>query len=102
MTLQNMIEKLKRHIQTTQSTYEDFCLKLTISSETKHKTFDVTIEFESDQFDKIQVYGVIPNNAQFPTLAKTEDDEDLYRNIDVKTFINNCPWHITTFKIETL
>lgn len=84
MKIKDVIEKLRDSIIEEGLTYEDMAAELALS--VNGSTHKVTIEFESDDFDAVQVYGSGCEEALPEEFDDYLDDEDLYRDIPVDDF----------------
>lgn len=81
MRIKDVIEKLKDSIVEEDLTYEDMAAELALS--VNGSTHKVTIEFESDDFDAVQVYGDSCEEVLSEEFDDYLDDEDLYRDVPV-------------------
>lgn len=81
MKIKDVIEKLKDSIVEKDLTYEDMAAELALS--VNGSTHKVTIEFESDDFDAVQVYGDSCEEVLSEEFDDYLDDEDLYRDVPV-------------------
>lgn len=81
MRIKDVIEKLRDSIIDEDLTYEDMAAELALS--VNGSTHKVTIEFESDDFDAVQVYGSGCEEVLPEEFDDYLDDEDLYRDIPV-------------------
>lgn len=84
MRIKDAIEKLRDSIIEEGLTYEDMAAELALS--VNGSTHKVTIEFESDDFDAVQVYGSGCEEVLPEEFDDYLDDEDLYRDIPVDDF----------------
>ena len=84
MGIKDVIEKLRDSIIDEGLTYEDMAAELTLN--VNGSAHDITIEFESDDFDAVQVYGSGCEEALPEEFDDYLDDEDLYRDIPVDDF----------------
>lgn len=83
MDLRKAFEEFKSKIEEGGLTCEDLCLELSISP----RIF-LTVEFEDDDLDTIQVYGTGLENMLTDELQDYLDDEDLCREVPVDLFIS--------------
>lgn len=81
MRIKDVIEKLRDSIIDEDLTYEDMAAELALS--VNGSTHKVTIEFESDDFDAVQVYGSGCEEVLPEEFDDYLDDEDLYRDVPV-------------------
>lgn len=81
MRIKDVIEKLRDSIIDEDLAYEDMAAELALS--VNGSTHKVTIEFESDDFDAVQVYGSGCEEVLPEEFDDYLDDEDLYRDIPV-------------------
>ena len=81
MRIKDAIEKLRDSIIDEDLTYEDMAAELALS--VNGSTHKVTIEFESDDFDAVQVYGSGCEEVLPEEFDDYLDDEDLYRDVPV-------------------
>lgn len=81
MRIKDVIEKLKNSITDEDLTYEDMAAELTLS--VNGSAHDITIEFENDDFDAVQVYGDSCEEVLSEEFDDYLDDEDLYRDVPV-------------------
>ena len=86
MSLQNVFNEFKDQIILNHVTYEDKCLELLIDN--MGLEIFVTVEFENDNLDSIQIYGTGLEDILTVELQNYLDDEDLCRDIPVDLFIN--------------
>ena len=86
MSLQNVFNEFRDQIILNHVTYEDKCLELLIDN-MGSKVF-ITVEFENDDLDSIQIYGTGLEDILTVELQNYLDDEDLCRDIPVDLFIN--------------
>ena len=86
MNLQNVFNEFRDQIILNHVTYEDKCLELLIDN--MGLGIFVTVEFENDNLDSIQIYGTGLEDILTVELQNYLDDEDLCRDIPVDLFIN--------------
>lgn len=86
MSLQNVFNEFRDQIILNHVTYEDKCLELLIDN--MGLEIFVTVEFENDNLDSIQIYGTGLEDILTVELQNYLDDEDLCRDIPVDLFIN--------------
>ena len=86
MSLQNIFNEFRDQIVLNHVTYEDKCLELLIDN--MGLEIFVTVEFENDNLDSIQIYGTGLEDILTVELQNYLDDEDLCRDIPVDLFIN--------------
>lgn len=86
MSLQNVFNEFRDQIILNHVTYEDKCLELLIDN-MGSKVF-ITVEFENDDLDSIQIYGTGLEDILTVELQNYLDDEDLCKDIPVDLFIN--------------
>lgn len=86
MSLQNVFNEFRDQIILNHVTYEDKCLELLIDN--MGLGIFVTVEFENDNLDSIQIYGTGLEDILTVELQNYLDDEDLCRDIPVDLFIN--------------
>ena len=86
MNLQNVFNEFRDQIILNHVTYEDKCLELLIDN--MGLEIFVTVEFENDNLDSIQIYGTGLEDILTVELQNYLDDEDLCRDIPVDLFIS--------------
>lgn len=86
MSLQNVFNEFRDQIILNHVTYEDKCLELLIDN--MGLEIFVTVEFENDNLDSIQIYGTGLEDILTVELQNYLDDKDLCRDIPVDLFIN--------------
>lgn len=86
MNLQNVFNEFRDQIILNHVTYEDKCLELLIDN--MGLGIFVTVEFENDNLDSIQIYGTGLEDILTVELQNYLDDEDLCRDIPVDLFIS--------------
>lgn len=86
MKIKDVIEKLRDSIIEEDLTYEDMAAELALS--VNGSTHDITIEFESDDFDEVQVYGSGCEEVLSEEFDDYLDDEDLYRDVPVDELVD--------------
>ena len=100
IAIKTALEALKTKIKDTQATCEDYYLYLVGCCGKTAIQFSITIEYETDDFDEISINGLIPKSEICPLLANAEDDDELYRGVDVKDFLANCKWTAVFYRIR--
>lgn len=83
MDLRKAFEEFKSKIEDAGLTCEDLCLELSINP-----SIFLTVEFEDDDLNTIQVYGTGLETMLTDELQGYLDDEDLCREVPVDLFIN--------------
>lgn len=86
MSIKDVIEKLRDSIIDEGLTYEDMAAELTLSID--GSAYDITVEFENDDFDAVQVYGSGCEETLPEEFDDYLDDEDLYRDIPVDELVD--------------
>ena len=96
-TIKQIIQILKDTITENNSTYEQYSIRIDFGWE---GSWGILINFEEDDFEELQFYGVIPESEMIPIVKDAEDDYDTYRDIPVAEFLKECPWTPKSYEIE--
>ena len=86
MNLQDVFNEFRDQITLNHVTYEDKYLELLINN--MGSSIFISIEFENDNLDSIQIYGTGLEDILTVELRNYLDDEDLCREVPVDLFIS--------------